>query len=217
MVSNTNGFSNTAIGADALYSNTSGNNNIGLGVEAGFYLTTGSYNIDIGNYGVAGENGTIRIGTQGTQTNTYVAGVSGSTVSGGVAVYVGSNGQLGTLTSSARFKQNIQDMGSASGTLLALRPVTFQYKPEFDPQGLPQFGLVAEEVEKVDPALVAYDGQGQPYSVRYEAVNAMLLNEFLKQHQKVTEQAAELQDLKARLVRLEALMEERAGAGKTGK
>ena len=104
-----------------------------------------------------------------------------------MAVYVNSDGQLGTATSSARFKQDIHSMDKASDVLLALRPVTFRYKPEIDPQGLPQFGLVAEEVAKVDPDLVARDAQGELYSVRYEAVNAMLLNEFLKEHRKMQE------------------------------
>jgi hypothetical protein len=105
-----------------------------------------------------------------------------------VAVYVTSSGQLGTLTSSARFKQNIRSMDEASDALLSLRPVSFRYKPEIDPKGIPQFGLVAEEVEKVDPDLVARDDKNQIYTVRYEAVNAMLLNEFQKEHRKVEEQ-----------------------------
>jgi hypothetical protein len=113
-----------------------------------------------------------------------------------VAVYVTSSGQLGTLTSSARFKQNIRSMGEASDALLSLRPVSFRYKPEIDPKGIPQFGLVAEEVEKVDPDLVARDDKNQIYTVRYEAVNAMLLNEFQKEHRKVEEQNTKLQDLR---------------------
>jgi len=158
-----------------------------LGYAGGFNLTTGSNNIDIGNLGVAGDSATIRIGTQGTQTATFIAGISGATASGGVAVYVNSSGQLGTLTSSARFKQNIQAMGDSSDVLLSLRPVSFRYRQEIDPKGLPQFGLVAEEVEKVNPDLVARDADGKPYSVRYEAVNAMLLNEFLKEHRTMQE------------------------------
>lgn len=98
---------------------------------------------------------------------------------------VDSSGQLGTLTSSARFKEAIQPMDEASGAILTLQPVTFRYKKELDPEGIPQFGLVAEEVAKVNPDLVARDEQGQPYTVRYEALNAMLLNEFLKEHHKV--------------------------------
>ena len=224
LISNTDGSDNTASGSEALGLNTSGNgntaigssalvesignNNIGLGASAGYYLTTGNNNIDIGNQGVLGDDSTIRIGTQGTQTGAYIAGISGATVSGGVAVYVNPSGQLGTLTSSARFKQEIQHMGEASDVLLALRPVTFRYKPEIDPQGLRQYGLVAEDVEKVDPDLVARDDQGQPYSVRYEAVNAMLLNEFLKEHEQVSKQSTEIQGLKERLERLEHLLGE---------
>jgi Chaperone of endosialidase len=106
-------------------------------------------------------------------------------VPGGVGVIVGNNGKLGTIVSSQRFKDNVQPMDKASEAILALKPVTFRYKHELDPNGIPQFGLVAEEVEKVNPDLVARDGEGKPYTVRYEAVNAMLLNEFLKEHRKV--------------------------------
>ena len=146
-------------------------------------MTSGSNNIDIANNG-ANESSTIRIGSS-NQTNTYIAGISGVTVAGGMGVIVDSNGHLGTSTSSARYKENIQPMDKASEAILSLQPVTFRYKKELDPKAIPQFGLVAEQVEKVDPALVARDEQGKPYSVRYEAVNAMLLNEFLKEHRKV--------------------------------
>src|SRR5438270_8007527 len=105
----------------------------------------------------------------------------------GIGVIVDSSGHLGTTTSSARFKENIQPMDKASEAVLSLQPVAFRYKKELDSKGIPQFGLVAEQVEKVDPDLVAKDDQGKPYSVRYEAVNAMLLNEFLKEHQSVEE------------------------------
>jgi hypothetical protein len=182
---NTTGNSNTAIGAGALQFNTSGSNNIAFGLQAGINLTTGDNNIEIGNAGVAGESRTIRIGTTGTQTKTFIAGVSGVTVPGGVGVIVGNNGKLGTVVSSARFKEAIKPMDKASEAILALKPVTFHYKQQLDPEGIAQFGLVAEEVEKVSPDLVARDEQGRPYTVRYEAVNAMLLNEFLKEHGKV--------------------------------
>jgi hypothetical protein len=183
---NTIGNNNTAIGDRALLFNTNGNSNIALGYQAGASLTRGgNNNIDIGNRGVAGEANTIRIGTIGTQTNTYVAGISGATVPTGVAVIIDTDGHLGTMTSSARFKEAIKPMDKASEAILALKPVTFRYKHELDPEGIPQFGLVAEEVEKVNPDLVARDEQGKPYTVRYEAVNAMLLNEFLKEHRKV--------------------------------
>jgi Chaperone of endosialidase len=195
LYNNTTGSDNTANGEAALFSNETGNSNIALGVEAGFNLTTGSNNIDIGNVGVAAESNTIRIGKQGTQTATFIAGVSGAGVMG-VAVKVNAAGQLGTAPSSARFKQNIKPMDKASEAILALKPVTFRYKPELDPEGVPQFGLVAEEVEKVNPDLVARDDQGKVYTVRYEAVNAMLLNEFLKEHRKVERQEATIAQLK---------------------
>jgi hypothetical protein len=184
---NTTGNANTATGINALASNTTGNNNIGLGNAAGANLTTGNNNIDIGNQGVAGESNQIRIGTVGTQQATFIAGIRGATVASGVGVIVGTNGQLGTVTSSERFKEAIKPMDKASEAILALKPVTFRYKHKLDHEGIPQFGLVAEEVEKVNPDLVARDDQGKVNTVRYEAVNAMLLNEFLKQHRKVKE------------------------------
>jgi Chaperone of endosialidase len=120
-------------------------------------LTSGSDNIDISNAGVQAESNTIRIGTTGTQTATYIAGISGATVPTGVAVIVDTSGHLGTTTSSARFKEAIKPMDKASEAILALKPVTFRYKKELDRDGIPQFGLVAEEVEKVNPDLVARD------------------------------------------------------------
>jgi hypothetical protein len=168
--------------------NTTGSFNIALGDNAGFGLTTGDHNIDIGHNGVAGEAKTIRIGTKGANKDTYIAGISGVTVAGGVGVIVDTNGHLGTVVSSERYKEGVQPMDKASEAILSLKPVTFRYKHELDPAGIPQFGLVAEEVEKVNPDLVARDDNGTPYSVRYEAVNAMLLNEFLKEHRKVEQQ-----------------------------
>jgi hypothetical protein len=138
-----------------------------------------------------------RIGTNGTHNNTYIAGISGATVPTGVAVIVDGDGHLGTTTSSARFKEAIKSMDKASEVILALKPVTFRYKHDLDPEGIPQFGLVAEDVEKVNPDLVARDDHGKAYTVRYEAVNAMLLNEFLKEHRKVEEQQATIAQLKA--------------------
>ena len=190
LVRNTTGFNNTATGVDALVFNTTGSNNIAIGSEAGANLTTGSNNIDIGSKGQAGESNTIRIGKSGTQTKTVIAGIRDTTVTGGVAVMIDMNGRLGTVTSSARYKEAIKPMDKASEAVLALKPVTFRYKHELDPAGIPQFGLVAEEVEKVNPDLVARDDEGKPYTVRYEAVNAMLLNEFLKEHRKNEEQGA---------------------------
>jgi len=199
LYNNTTGNNNTAIGFVALLSNTTGSDNIALGFQAGQNLTTGSNNIDIGNLGVAGDSKRIRIGTAGTQTKTFIAGISGATVAGGVGVIVGSNGQLGTVVSSNRFKDAIKPMDKASEAILALKPVTFRYKKELDPKGVPQFGLVAEQVEKVNPDLVARDEEGKPYTVRYEAVNAMLLNEFLKEHRTV-------QELKSAAAKQEAII-----------
>jgi hypothetical protein len=171
LVSNTTGGNNTAEGYQALLNNT-GTNNIGLGSNAGQNLTTGNNNIDIGHLGVAAEANTIRIGTVGTQTNAFMAGVYNMTVAKGLQVIVDSAGHLGTKLSSERFKDAIKPMDKASEVILALKPVTFHYKKELDPEGIPQFGLVAEQVEKVNPDLVARDDQGRIYSVRYDAVNA---------------------------------------------
>ncbi len=191
---NTTGHNNTAIGYAALFHNT-GTNNIAVGSIAGYDLTKGDNNIDIGNQGIANEAATIRIGTNGTQNQTFIAGISGVTVAGGVGVIVDANGQLGTVTSSERFKNEIKPMDKASEAILELKPVTFRYKHELDPDAIPQFGLVAEQVEKVNPDLVARDEEGKPYTVRYEAVNAMLLNEFLKEHRKVEEMKKQIEVL----------------------
>ncbi len=179
---NTTGNGNTAIGSAALITNTTGYDNIAVGANAGF-TTTGNHNIDIGNEGGFGEDLTIRIGNG--QTNAYIAGIYGVTVAKGVGLVIDSTGHLGTKGSLERFKDEIEPMDKASEAILALKPVTFHYKKELDPEGIPQFGLVAEEVEKVNPALVARDAKGEVYTVRYEAVNAMLLNEFLKEHHQV--------------------------------
>jgi hypothetical protein len=153
-----------------------------LGVVAGANLTTGSNNIDIGNLGVAAEANTIRIGKHGTQKATFIAGIIGAPVAGAI-VHISGTGQLGIgPPSSVRFKDKIKPMDKMSEAILALKPVTFHYKKELDPEGIPQFGLIAEEVEKVNPDLVARDADGKLYTVRYEAVNTMLLNEFLKEH-----------------------------------
>jgi hypothetical protein len=199
LYTNTTGGSNTALGSDALMNNTSGSSNIAVGVSAGSKLTTGDNNIDIGALGVVGEANTMRLGKAGTQTTTFIAGISGVTVGGGVGVIIDSTGHLGTVVSSERFKNAIKPMDKASEAILALKPVTFHYKHELDPKGIPQFGLVAEQVEKVNPDLVARDEQGKPYTVRYEAVNAMLLNEFLKEHRKVEEQQKEIEALASQL------------------
>ena len=203
---NTIGINNTAIGSFALNRKTTGNNNIALGYGAGFFLNTGNNNIFIGNVGAPADTGIIRIGTPGTQTAAFMAGISGATASGGTAVFVDANGQLGTLTSSRRFKQDIQDMDQASEAILALRPVSFEYKSEIDPKAIPQFGLIAEEVNEVNPDLVVRDAKGEILTVRYEQVNAMLLNEFLKEHKRV-------QSLEKRLAELERQMQQPTANG----
>ena len=192
LANNTTGRNNTANGLDALKNNTTGNNNIALGFEAGNKLFTGSNNIYIGSHGDFSQSRTIRIGDPSTHERTAIAGISGVTVAGGVGVIIDASGQLGTAVSSARFKEGIKPMEEASEAILALKPVTFRYKQELDPEGIPQFGLVAEDVEKVNPALVARDAKGKVFSVRYEAVNAMLLNEFLKEYRKNEEQEARI-------------------------
>jgi Chaperone of endosialidase len=190
--SNTTGGFNTAYGSEALSSNTTGNNNIAFGGGAGANLTTGNNNIDVGNRGVAGEANTIRIGS--VQTRTFVAGIRGRTtgVANAVPVLIDSNGQLGTASSSRRFKNEIKPMDQTSAAILGLKPVTFHYKS--DSTGTPQFGLIAEEVAEVNPDLVVRDENGEIYTVRYDAVNAMLLNEFLKEHRKVEKLEATVAD-----------------------
>ncbi|HEY2711747.1 MAG TPA: tail fiber domain-containing protein [Chthoniobacterales bacterium] len=209
LMNNSSGNNNVADGAFALGNNTTGSGNIAIGTTAGSELTTGKNNIDIGNSGVARESGIIRIGSS-SQRNTFIAGISGVTVAGGVSVMVDPSGHLGTLTSSARFKQAIKPMGETSEAIFSLRPVSFRYKNELDPAGIPQFGLVAEDVAKVAPDLVARDQEGKPYSVRYEAVNAMLLNEFLKEHREVTQQSALLEKQEAEIAALRAGLKEQS-------
>jgi hypothetical protein len=209
LASNTTGSFNVANGPDALVNNTTGGSNIALGDSAGFNLTTGDFNIDIGNAGVADEANTIRIGTSGDQTKTLIAGISGAAVAG-AAVKVNANGQLGVAPSSERFKVQIKPMDKASEAILALKPVSFRYKQEIDPKGIPQFGLVAEQVAKVNPALVDRDGKGEIYTVRYEAVNAMLLNEFLKEHQKVEKLEATAMEQQKGIKALTASLQEQA-------
>jgi Chaperone of endosialidase len=196
LFSHQQGDNNTAVGTFALYFSETGNNNVALGSFAGFDAT-GSNNIDIGADGFD-EDGTIRIGNPIFQTRTFVAGIAGVGVTGS-QVFVSSSGQLGVRVSSERFKDGIKPMDKASEAILALKPVTFRYKKEIDPDRTTQFGLVAEQVEKVNPDLVARDADGKPYTVRYEAVNAMLLNEFLKEHRQVEEQQKEIDALRAEL------------------
>ena len=200
LYSNTSGEANTANGLSALAFNTTGAFNIALGTSAGQNLTTGDRNIDIGNLGVANEGNTIRIGTTDEQSATYIAGIAGQTVgAGGSTCYVDNDGKLGVFLSARRFKTDIADMATASEAILALRPVTFHYKPELDKTGIPQFGLVAEQVEAINPDLVTRDKEGKVSTVRYEAVNAMLLNEFLKEHCKNQQQEATIARLEKQI------------------
>ena len=205
-LSQSTGNANTAIGYQAMSGQNTGNANIALGVDAGSQLTTGKRNICIGNPGVAGDDGTIRIGDQNT-LSTVIAGIYGNNIANAIQVYISPAGSLGTAASSAKFKQNIQSMGDTSDVLLNLRPVTFQYKPNIDPEGIPQFGLVAEDVEKVDPALVVHDAKHGIYTVRYQAVEAMLLNEFLKEHRKVEAQGAVIRDLQQSVADLKEMVQ----------
>jgi hypothetical protein len=195
---------NTGIGEEALANNTTGSQNTALGQGAGFNQTTGSGNVYIGAgmLGVAGESNAC-----------YIKSIFGQTSASGIPILINSSNKLGTMTSSKRFKKDIKPMDKASEGILALKPVTFHYKKEIDSEGVTQFGLVAEEVEKVNPDLVVRDKDGKPYSVRYDEVNAMLLNEFLKEHKKtekleaavasliatVKEQAAQIQRVSAQL------------------
>ena len=219
--SNTTGANNTSSGYNALFGNTTGGNNIAVGNFAGSNLTTGSNNIEIGHSGIGADSNTIRLGTSGTQTATYLAGVSGTVIGTGVPVRVSSSGKLGIKASSARFKEAIKPMGEASEAIFSLQPVTFRYRKELDPTGAQQFGLIAEQVEQVDPDLVVHDEQGKPFAVRYDAVNALLLNEFLKQHRTVegekasfTEFRSQLKALNARLDREEVKLQKASAASK---
>src|SRR5262249_484206 len=196
--SNISGSFNTAIGLAAMSNLTSGVVNIAIGSSAGDHLTTGSRNIDIGNEGVAGESKTIRIGTQGTQTRTFIAGISVTGVMG-TAVKISSSGQLGVAPSSARFKDEIKPMDKSSEAILSLKPVSFRYEQQIDPKRIPQFGLVAEEVEKVNPDLITRDADGKPFTVRYEAGNAMLLKELWKANRRIEKQDKRIDQLTAQL------------------
>jgi len=206
--SNTTGTDNTACGYKALFGNTTGLRNVALGQLAGSNLTVGNDNIDIGNTGVAAENAAIRIGTAGTQTRAFIAGIRGVTTANAnaIPVLIDSAGQLGTVSSSRRFKEDIQDMGDATDKLLALRPVTFRYKPEVQAGERPlEYGLIAEEVAEVFPDLVVYDDEGQPFTVKYHLLSAMLLNELQKLSGRFETQAAELERLRGVEQRLSAV------------
>ena len=225
---NTTGDKNTAIGAGALYDNQAGNNNIGVGYNSGMYVT-GSYNIEIGSAGTSSDANTIRIGTQGAQTAAFVAGIylAQTSNTSTAAVVVDSTGNLGTISSSRRYKQDIQPMADASDRLLKLRPVQFRYKKANADGAKPiQYGLIAEEVQVVLPELVMLNKDGQPETVAYHLLPAMLLNELQKEHATITAQsqharsqdatiayqAAEIRGLKQQLAELSDLKQEMRAA-----
>jgi hypothetical protein len=185
---------NTALGVSALDSVKTGVGNIAIGAGAGTNLGGAeSDNIYIGNAGLGGESGTLRIGTNGTHTATIIQGISGAASTGGDAMFITTGGRIGTVTSSARFKQNVEDIGDSSESLMRLRPVAFRYKPEYDDgSDLQQYGLIAEEVAKVAPDLVRYDETGWPFTVRYHLLNALLLNEVQKQHRQAAAQQEQI-------------------------
>jgi hypothetical protein len=205
--SNTYGNYNTAYGAFALANTTTGNYNVGIGYAAGYYNSAGaSNNIDIGSWGSAGDNGTIRIGSGG-QTSAFVAGVNGTTTGVGdaVPVVIDSNGQLGTASSSIRFKEDVHDMAAASDGLMRLRPVTYRYKQPYADGSKPiDYGLIAEEVAEIYPDLVVKNAAGQIQTVQYQKLTPMLLNEVQKEHRQLEEQAKTIDLLEKRLAALEA-------------
>jgi hypothetical protein len=180
LVHNTTGTLNTAVGGHALDQNITGSSNVALGFQAGFNIT-GSGNVCIGQniFGLAGESNVTRIGNIGSTAQ-----------ANGVFVTVGAGGKLGFQVSSRRYKDDIKPMDKASEALFALKPVSFRYKQEIDPARSPDFGLIAEDVATVNPDLVARDEEGKIVTVRYQAVNVMLLNEFLIEHKTVQEHGA---------------------------
>jgi trimeric autotransporter adhesin len=194
---NIGGSANTATGYQALYSNTTGSHNVALGNQAGYNLTTGDFNVDIANPGVAGDSGVIRIGSE--QGKTYIAGINGVKASDGVQVFINANGQLGTLTSSRRFKRDINNLGSLSDRLLKLRPVSFRYKQATERGEHPlQYGLIAEEVAKVFPELVQYDKDGQPFTVYYHLLTPLLLGEIQRQQVQLVSEKTQLASLRSK-------------------
>jgi hypothetical protein len=208
LFNNTDGGANTAIGVNVLQNNMHGHNNTAIGLNALGGNATGNFNIGLGSnagVNVTSASNVICIGADGNNVDNscYIGQIFSSTVSAS-AVFVNSNGRLGTMTSSKRFKQDIKPMDNVSEALYSLKPVSFRYKKEFDPAGASQLGLVAEDVEKIAPDLVVRDKVGKPYSVRYDQVNAMVLNEFLKAHRKIHEQEATITQLKKEMETLVA-------------
>jgi hypothetical protein len=200
---NTGGGGNTAVGYFALH-NSTGGGNIAIGVGAGTNLTAGNNNIYVGNVGApGGESNTTRIGIAKTTQNTFIDGIHGATIDPATALIVGvdASGKLGTTASSRRFKDDIKPIDKASEAILSLKPVTFHYKR--DAKATPCFGLIAEDVEKVSPDLVVHEADGKPYSVRYDQVNAMLLNEFLKEQKAFVDEQRKVHEQAATITRLE--------------
>ena len=215
LFSNTTGTGNTANGQGALVNNISGYNNTADGISALYNNTTGGFNIALGiqaGSGVTTASNVICIGADGNNVDNacYIGNIFNSTSSGGIAVFVNSNGRLGTATSSRRFKQEIKPMDKASEAVFALKPVTFRYKKEIDAGRTSQFGLVAEEVGKVSSDLIVCDKEGKPYSVRYDQVNAMLLNEFLKEHTAFVQEQHKVEKLEATVASLVTMVKEQA-------
>ena len=200
MIANSSGNSNSSLGFAALAANTTGSNNIAVGAYAGYLVTTGSNNIHIGTRGLAGDNAHIRIGTPGTHSATFIAGISSTHVTG-APVYVTSSGQLGVLASSERYKTGITSMSGSTEKLQHLRPVTFHLKT--DPRGPVQYGLIAEEVARVYPELVIRNEAGRIEGVRYDELAPMLLNELQQEHQRLEAVQGQLADLSARLAEVE--------------
>jgi hypothetical protein len=199
LFSNTTGEFNTAVGSQTLRDNVTGGNNTAIGDSAGFNITgSGNVCIGAGVNGVAGENNITRI------RNVY------ESVATERAVYVTSDNRIGTLSSSQRYKDEIAAMAKSSEAIHSLRPVTFRYKKAIDPTRSLSFGLIAEEVARVSPDLVTKDREGKPETVRYEAVNAMLLNEFLKEHRKVQEQANTIAELENEVANLTVTLRDQA-------
>jgi trimeric autotransporter adhesin len=214
------GLSNTAVGQAAMLNNTTGSSNIAIGVQALGNNDTGSSNIAIGNVagtGVSTATNVICIGQVSgadVDSRTYIANIAGTTVSGGGTDSVTidlTTGLVGHLSSSRRYKENIQPMDNASETLYRLKPVTYRFKKEIDAAQSVDYGLIAEEVAEIDPNLAIRDAKGQIESVRYMAVNAMLLNEFLKEHAKVQKLEAALEAVNERLKEQEARIDKVSG------
>ena len=206
--SNSTGSKNTASGVSALF-NATGSRNVALGYNAGYNITTGANNIVIGagQPGRSDDSGVIRIGTNTLQNKAFMAGIRGVTTgrANAVPVIVDANGQLGTISSSRRVKEDIQPMGSISERLLDLRPVTYRYKQAYEDGGKPlQFGLVAEEVAQVFPELVVYNEDGEPETVSYHLLATLLLNEYQKEHSASQARANELAHLKEQMTAMAA-------------